>query len=62
MLLNVALEPGTLLGAELRNATGETVRIGLNVVHLSQLRTGDYILGGQFSQPLEEYELDLFVA
>jgi len=62
MLLNVPLEPGTLLGAEMRNAIGDIVRVGVSVVHLSRLRTGDYVLGGQFSEPLDEDDLSLFVA
>jgi PilZ domain len=62
MLLNVAVAPGTLIGADLRNAAGQTVRTGLSVVHLSPLRTGDYVLGGQFSEPLSESELRQFVA
>jgi hypothetical protein len=62
MLLNVALEPGTGLAAELTNAAGETVYLGLSVVHLSRLRTGDFVLGGQFSRPLDEAELRPFVA
>ncbi|HKI36786.1 MAG TPA: PilZ domain-containing protein [Gemmataceae bacterium] len=62
MLLNVRLEPGTLVGAELTSPAGETVPLRLNVVHLSRLRTGDYVLGGQFSRPLVEAELQPFVA
>jgi hypothetical protein len=62
MLLNVPLEPGTGLCAELANAAGEAVRLGLSVVHLSRLRTGDYVLGGQFTRPLDEAELRPFVA
>lgn len=62
MLLNVKLVPGTLVGAELASAGGASVRLGLSVVHLSRLRTGDYVLGGQFSRPLDEAELRPFVA
>jgi hypothetical protein len=61
MLLNVELEPGAWVGAELANAAGEAVHLGLSVIHLSRLRTGDYVLGGQFSRPLDEAELQPFV-
>jgi hypothetical protein len=61
MLLNAKLEPGTRVGAELA-AGGASIRLGLSVVHLSRLRTGDYVLGGQFSRPLGEAELRPFVA
>lgn len=61
MLLHLRIEPGTQLVAELTNAAGDVVRVGLSVVHLSRLRTGDFVLGGQFSQPLDESELHPFV-
>jgi hypothetical protein len=61
MLLNLRLEPGTVVAVELTNAAGDAVDVGLSVVHLSRLRTGDYVLGGQFSRPLEEDELRPFV-
>ena len=61
MLLNLRVEPGTQLFAELANAAGDVVRVGLSVVHLSPLRTGDFILGGQFSRVLDEFELRPFV-
>jgi hypothetical protein len=62
MLLNVRLEPGTLFAAELSGAGGATVWRGLSVVHLSRLRTGDYVVGAQFSHSLDEAELRPFVA
>jgi hypothetical protein len=62
MLLHIGLEPGALLGAELSNAAGARLRVGLSVVHLTRLRTGDYVLGGQFSEALDEDELRPFVA
>jgi hypothetical protein len=61
MLLNLRVEPGTQLFAELANAAGDVVRVGLSVIHLSRLRTGDFALGGQFSRPLDESELWPFV-
>jgi hypothetical protein len=61
MLLHLRLEPGTQLTAELVNAAGDVVCVGLNVVHLSRLRTGDFVLGGQFSRPLCESEFLPFV-
>jgi hypothetical protein len=62
MLLNVRLEPGTQVGIELAGAGGAAVRLGLSVVHLNRLRTGDYVIGGQLSRPLAEAELRPFVA
>jgi hypothetical protein len=61
MLLNVKLEPGELFGAELVCAGDAALRLGLAVVHVSRMRTGDYVLGGQFSRPLDEDELRPFV-
>jgi hypothetical protein len=61
MLLHLRVEPGTQLAAELSNAAGDTVRVGLGVIHLSRLRTGDFVLGGQFSRTLDESELRPFV-
>src|SRR5262245_27017847 len=52
LLLNQPLEPGTGVGVELIGAGGATVRNGLSVIHLSRLRTGDYVLGGQFVRVL----------
>jgi hypothetical protein len=62
MLLNVTIEPGTWVRAELVGVGGASVRVGLTVVHLNRLRTGDYVLGGQFSRPLDESQLRPFVA
>jgi hypothetical protein len=62
LLLSLPLEPGTHVAVELTGAGGATVHNGLSVVHLNRLRTGDYVLGGQFSRPLGEVELRPFVA
>jgi hypothetical protein len=61
MLLNFRLEPGTQLTVELTNAAGDVVFVGLSVVHISRMRTGDFVLGGQFSRSLDESELRPFV-
>jgi hypothetical protein len=60
MLLNLRLEPGTAIGAELARPGAATVRVGLTVIHASRLRTGDYIVGGQFSRCLGAGELQPF--
>ena len=62
MLLDVRLEPGDQFGAQLASAGGAAVGVGLAVVHVSRMRTGDYVLGAQFSRPLGEDELRPFVA
>ncbi len=61
MLLNLRVEPGTQLTAELANEAGDTLRVGLSVVHLSRMRTGDFVLGCQFGRTLDEAELRPFV-
>ena len=61
LLLNVPLQPGTWVRAELQNHVGETRLVAIRVVHLNRLRTGDYVLGGQFAQPLDDDELTPFV-
>ncbi len=62
MLLSRRLEPGTVVGVELTNGAGDAVSVEVSVVHLSRLRTGDYVLGGQFGRALGEGELRPFVA
>jgi hypothetical protein len=61
MLLNLRLEPGTLVGAELCRPGAATVRVGLTVIHATRLRTGDHIVGGQFSRCLGDGQLQAFV-
>jgi hypothetical protein len=61
ILLNLRLPPETRVGAELANADGDTLRLDLRVVHLKALRTGDFVIGGQFGRPLDEDELRPFV-
>lgn len=62
LLLNGQLEPGTHLDLELMDRQGrERVRVGMCVIHRGQLQTGDYVLGGQFTRPLEETELEPLV-
>jgi hypothetical protein len=52
---------GTVLG-ELTTETGSAVLpITLRVVHVRRLSTGDYLLGGQFSRPLEPEEMKQFL-
>jgi hypothetical protein len=60
MLLNLRLEPGAVIGAELARPGAPTVRVGLTVIHASRLRTGDYIVGGQFGRCLGAGELQPF--
>jgi hypothetical protein len=62
LLLAGRVEPGTLARAELTNGAGTTVRRVARVVRLSRLGTGDYALGAQFVQPLDEAELGAFLA
>jgi hypothetical protein len=62
MLLNVRLDPGDLCGGELLCRGGVALQRGLSVVHVSRMRTGDYVMGAQFSRPLDEDELRPFVA
>ena len=61
LLSDVKFEPGDRFDAELACQRGAALRVGLTVVHVSRMRTGDYIVGGQFSRPLDEEELRPFV-
>ena len=62
MLLHQRLEVGTILGAELRAAKEENaLAVTLRVAHVSQLRTGDYILGAQLVRPLQPHEMQRFL-
>ncbi len=60
MLLNVRVEAGAMLEAELVRAGVAPVRVDMTVIHITQLRTGDYILGGQFGRCLRAAELQPF--
>jgi hypothetical protein len=62
VVLNAKLEPGTLARAELVRPDGATLCRVLRVVHVTRLGTGDYVLGGHFSRPLDAAELRRFTA
>jgi hypothetical protein len=61
MLLTTVLEPGTLARAELTRAGGATLCRVLRVVHLTPVETGECVLGGVFSRPLDAAELRPFL-
>ena|SRR5688572_8152921 len=55
-------ERGTTMRGELATADGKSQATAFVVTHVSQLRTGDYVIGGPFDRPLEPDELRPFVA
>lgn len=62
MLLAAPLQPGTHVHGELTAADGRTMLgMSLKVAHLHPLRTGDYMLGGQFERPLTPQDLRPFL-
>lgn len=46
---------------ELATAEGKSQAAAFVVTHVSQLRTGDYVIGGPFERPLEADQLRPFV-
>jgi hypothetical protein len=63
MLLPDPPQRGTLLPGELfAETTGMILPITLRIVHARPLSTGDFLLGAQFSEPLEDENLQLFLA
>jgi hypothetical protein len=62
MLLRDRPEPGASLDAELKTTNGaHSLPLRLRVAHVSKLRTGDYIMGGQFPRHLEPDEMKPFL-
>jgi hypothetical protein len=55
-------ERGTTIRGVLATADGASQATAFVVTHVSQLRTGDYVIGGPFDRPLEPEELRPFVA
>jgi hypothetical protein len=62
MLLHQGPAAGATLSGELQSGDGQTtLNIGFRVTHVVQLRTGDYVLGGPFLQPLTPEEMQPFL-
>ena len=62
MLLADSMERGGVVFGELTTEGGGlALSISLRVVHVRSLSTGDYLLGAQFSRPLEDDEMRLFL-
>lgn len=63
MLRNEPPPAGTHLSGTLETMTdAHALRVGLTVVHVKKLDTGDYFVGAQFDRPLSDDELRPFVA
>lgn len=60
MLLREELERGTTVHGRLESA-GTALPVTLRVAHVARLRTGDYLVGGQFDRPLTASEMQPFV-
>lgn len=62
MLLAVPPERGGIMPGELTTESGGPgLNIDLRVVHIRTLTTGDYLLGAQFSRPLDPEEMKQFL-
>src|SRR5580698_7423630 len=62
MLLADPPEKGGLVPGELTTESGGPgLNIDLRVVHVRPLSTGDFLLGAQFSRPLDDEEMKLFL-
>src|SRR5437899_802037 len=53
---------GTTVHGALATADGKTLAVAFTVTHVSQLRTGDYVIGGPFDHALAPEEIRPFVA
>ncbi len=63
MLLPRALQPGTVVRADLAAANDAySLPIKLRVAHVARLQTGDYFLGAQFERELGAEEMQPFLA
>jgi hypothetical protein len=62
MLLPEPPERGGIVPGELTTETGGPgLAISLRVVHVRTLSTGDFLLGAQFSRPLDDEEMKPFL-
>jgi hypothetical protein len=62
MLLADPPERGGIVPGELTTESGgSALRIEVRVVHVRPLSTGDYLLGAQFSRPLDDEEMKQFL-
>ena len=61
MLLAEPPERGIEVAGELYTENGGPLAIALRIVHVRPVSTGDFLLGGQFSRPLQEEEIQRFL-
>jgi hypothetical protein len=61
LLVSTPPERGTTVRGSLATAEGQTQPVAFVVTHVSQLRTGDYVIGGPFDRPLQPEDLRPFV-
>ena len=61
MLVSDPPERGTTIRGELATADGRKLPAAFMVTHVSQLKTGDYVIGGPFDRALTPDELQPFV-
>ena len=62
LLVSDPPERGTTVRGALATADGQTQAVAFVVTHVSQLRTGDYVIGGPFDRALSPDEMRPFVA
>src|SRR5262249_19769349 len=61
LLVSDPPERGATIRGSLATADGQTQAVAFVVTHLSQLRTGDYVIGGPFDRALSPEEMRPFV-
>jgi hypothetical protein len=63
MLLDEAPAAGTVLPAVLATVDEKrSLPVTLRIIHVREIRTGDYFLGAQFQQPLQPDDMQPFLA
>lgn len=63
MLVSDPPPPGSHLSGRLLTMEGQHTRdIGLTIIHVRKIDTGDYLIGAQFDTPLKPEELRPFVS
>jgi hypothetical protein len=63
MLMHEPVTAASILPAELTTLeSDQALAVTLQVIHVRQIRTGDYFVGAQFQEPLAATQLQPFVA